>query len=223
MSNAHTMLPKKNGVSRGWFAFWGTLWLAGVALGLGVLADYSLSRGEAADAPSDWPSDTQLSLDDTRHTLVMIAHPQCICSRASLAELNSLMTRLQGLVSAHVLLSAPSGFDEEWAKSELWQAASIIPDTEVRVDLDTREAELFGAKTSGQTYLFSPAGELLFSGGITPSRGHQGNSVGRQRIIDLVTDGTTERDVSDVFGCPIHAEDEPPGIEPAPRTRIASQ
>jgi hypothetical protein len=222
MSHAHVPPAIPNAVPLRWLAFWGSLWLICVALGLGALAHYSMTRGQAADAPPGWPVGTQLSLHGQRHTLVMIAHPRCGCTRASLAELNRLMTRLQGRVSAHVLLSAPLGFDDEWAKSELWQAASIIPDTEVRVDLDSREADLFGARTSGQTYLFSPAGELLFSGGITPSRGHQGDSVGRQRIIDLVTEGTAERDASDVFGCPIHADDEPRGIEPAPPTRIAS-
>lgn len=198
---------------------WGALWLLTVVMGLGVLIEYSLSEGEAAEAPRDWPVTSELTLDHERHTLVMIAHPQCSCTRASLAELNRLMTRLQGRVSAYVLLSAPTGFDEQWAKSELWEQASIIPDTEVRVDLDSIEADRFGARTSGQTYLFGPDGALLFSGGITPSRAHEGNSIGRERIISLVTEGTAERDVSDVFGCPIHAEDEP---TPSAPPRIAS-
>jgi hypothetical protein len=153
----------------------------------------------------------------------MIVHPQCSCSRASLAELSSLMTRLQGRVAAHVLLSTPEGFDEAWARGPLWELASIIPETEVRIDVGSAEADRFGAKTSGQTYLFSPEGELLFAGGITPSRGHQGNSIGRERIIALVTEASIEREVTDVFGCPIHAIDAPPNFGASePKARVAA-
>jgi hypothetical protein len=190
-------------------ALCGVIWLGTVAGGLTALSLYSMTSGAPAEAPHDWPANSGLRLDAQLPTLVMIVHPHCPCSRASLAELNSLMTRLQGRVVAHVLLSTPEGLDEAWAEGPLWQLARIIPDTEVRVDLDGVQADMFGAKTSGQTYLFSTEGELLFSGGITPSRGHQGNSVGRERIIALVTEGTAERHVSDVFGCPIEANDGP--------------
>jgi hypothetical protein len=207
-------------------ALCGVLWVAAVGSGLGMLARYSAIRGDPAEAPHDWPDGSSLRLDPERHTLVMIVHPHCSCSRASLAELNSLMTRLQGRVAAYVLLSTPEGFDEAWAKGPLWNLASIIPDTKVRMDVGSPEANLFGAKTSGQTYLFNPEGDLLFSGGITPSRGHQGNSHGRERIIALVTQSSAERGVSDVFGCPIHASDlsqQLPDSEPIARVADGQQ
>jgi hypothetical protein len=203
-------------------ALCGVIWLGTAVGGLTGLALHSLTSGAEAQAPHDWPAESGLHLDADLPTLVMIVHPHCPCSRASLAELNSLMTRLQGRVVAHVLLSTPEGFDEAWAEGPLWQLARIIPDTEVRVDVDGVRADMFGAKTSGQTYLFSAQGELLFSGGITPSRGHQGNSVGRQRIIALVTAGTAERHVSAVFGCPIDANDGPTLISNSKPTEITA-
>jgi hypothetical protein len=181
------------------------VWFGAAVGGLGLLARYASTGGAPAEAPHDWPTSSRLSLDAQRHTLVMIVHPQCPCSRASLVELNGLMGRLPGRIAAHVLLSTPDGFDEDFAHGPLFELASTIPDTEIVIDVGSPEADLFGAKTSGQTYLFSPEGDLLFAGGITPSRGHQGNSIGRQTIISLVTEAQAEQDVSQVFGCPMQS------------------
>lgn len=55
--------------------------------------------------------------------------------------------------------------------------------------------------------LFDSEGDLLFSGGITPSRGHEGANVGTRRIVDLVERGDTDRNVANVFGCGLFTEE----------------
>ena len=57
-------------------------------------------------------------------------------------------------------------------------------------DISGDEARRFGAATSGEALLYSPSGKLLFHGGITPSRGHEGGSVGRDALVRCVLDGT---------------------------------
>lgn len=125
----------------------------------------------------------------------------CGCTRATIAELAWLMTRVRGSVTAHVLLSVPAGMDEDWRESEHYRRASEIDGVTVVADPDGIEAARFGAATSGQVYMFDDAGELRFEGGITPSRAHEGDSIGRQPILALVEDHAIDRERSAVYGC----------------------
>lgn len=111
------------------------------------------------------------------------------------------MTRLQGKLEARVLFVTPGGLESDWEKTDLWQSAALIPGVEVIKDEGGEESARFGAHTSGQTLLYDGRGRLLFAGGITPTRSHQGDSVGRQRIISLVEEGAADRGESAVYGC----------------------
>ncbi len=139
----------------------------------------------------------------------MVAHPHCSCTRASIAELSLLMTRLRGRLAAHVLFLKPEGAAVDWERTDLYQSAAIITGVTVHTDVGGEEVQRFGAATSGQVYLYDSQRRLVFSGGITPSRSHQGDNVGRRRIVDLVTHGSTERDTSTVYGCSLSDRDPP--------------
>ena len=71
--------------------------------------------------------------------------------------------------------------------------------------MDGVESGRFGAATSGQVLLYDPKGQLMFAGGLTPDRGHLGDSPGRQRILSLVKTGAADAKESLVFGCPLGA------------------
>jgi hypothetical protein len=105
------------------------------------------------------------------------------------------------------LFVKPEGVSGDWERSDLWQSAALIDDIEVVSDPGGALAEQFGAATSGQVYLFDEKARLTFSGGITPTRSHQGDSVGRQRIVSLVTKGASDRDTSAVYGCSLDEDD----------------
>jgi hypothetical protein len=77
-------------------------------------------------------------------------------------------------------------------------------------DADGSEARRFGAETSGHTLLFDPNGSLLFSGGITASRGHAGRNAGESAIIAAVNGKRTDRTGTPVFGCSLISQ---PGKE----------
>ena len=70
-----------------------------------------------------------------------------------------------------------------------------------KVDNDGIEARRFGSSASGQVLLYNPQGKLLFSGGITASRGHSGDNDGRTAIVALLTQGQAAKDETPVFGC----------------------
>jgi hypothetical protein len=179
------------------------LWAIAVAIGMGVLIDYETRPGEAATAPQSWPESSIIHRDSARPQLVMFAHPRCPCTRASIGELALIMARTRDRLAVQVLFLKPDGFDGEWAKSDLWRIAGSIPGVKVAVDVDGEEAGRFGAKTSGQTMLYDAEGQLLFSGGITASRGHSGDNVGRSTVVSLLEEmGSGEKPEScSAYGC----------------------
>lgn len=183
-----------------------TLWLLVVGGGLSVLWGYENTPGVSAAPPRQWPADSQIRLAPGRATLVMLAHPHCPCTRASIGELASLMAHGQGRLTAYVLFLKPAGFSEDWEKTDLWRSAAGIPGVTPVVDAEGAEARRFHAITSGQTLLYGADGRLLFSGGITASRGHSGDNAGRSAVVSLVNTGGAERDETFVFGCPLFDE-----------------
>jgi len=185
-----------------WIVF-GTLWLGGVVSGLAFLAGYDNSPGTAATSQARWPADSRIPLDRTRPTLVMLAHPRCTCTRASVTELAELIARAHERPRAYVVFLKPGGFPGEWEQTDLWRKAAAIPDVTVMRDDDGVEARRFGAATSGQTFLYDPSGRLLFSGGTTGSRGHTGDNAGRATLLALVNHEDAHRTGTPVFGCPL--------------------
>lgn len=189
---------------------WGglaVLWLAAVVTGLATLAAYDNGAGAAAHPPARWPAGSRLGPDTRRPTLVMLAHPRCSCTRASLTELAELMARAPRRPKAYVVFIKPGRVagTAGWEHTGLWEAASSIPDVTVVRDEDGREAALFKAETSGQTFLYAPDGHLLFSGGTTGARGHAGDNAGRATLLALLTSGTAARHETPVFGCSLFA------------------
>jgi hypothetical protein len=176
-----------------WTAF-GVLWLGTVLGGLSVLANYDNTPGVAAHAPTQWPTLSVIARDTSRPTLIMLAHPRCVCTRASLTELGELMARAgaqRQRPKAYVIFIKPGGVGTDWENTELWQLAHRIPDVTIVRDDNGREAQRFGAETSGQTLLYDASGRLIFGGGTTGSRGHPGDNIGRATILALLDQEAT--------------------------------
>jgi hypothetical protein len=111
------------------------------------------------------------------------------------------MAHIQGKVSAYVLFLKPRNSTADWEDTELRRTAAHIPGVTVLSDLDGEEGKRFGAETSGHTLLFDANGHRLFSGGITASRGHEGDNAGESAIVSLVNHETTRLTSTYVFGC----------------------
>jgi hypothetical protein len=180
-----------------------TVWLAGITWGLSVVWAYENRPGAAAHAPVRWPAQTPLAAATDRPTLVFLAHPQCTCTRASLDELTQVLARAPRPPKTYILFLRPAVFEAGWEKTELWRAATALPNVTLLRDDDGVEARRFGVETSGQTLLYDRRGTLIFSGGITGSRGHGGMNDGEAALLDLLTGRTADRHVSNVFGCPL--------------------
>src|SRR5436309_2095363 len=119
------------------------VWAGAVAIGMAILWNYASTPGSPATPTEQWPTDTQIQRVSGKATLIMLAHPQCPCTRASLRELALIMTRCRGLLTAQVLFFKPKNFARDWEKTDLWQQASIISGVEVGCDIDGIEARRF--------------------------------------------------------------------------------
>lgn len=194
-------------VSRPVLAVLACLWVIGVALGLRAMWGYENQAGSAATPPAHLVSRGSDSLSESRPTLLLLAHPRCPCTSASIEELARVVASAHGGLDARVYFYKPVGAPDAWAKTALWRHAASIPGVQVLVDEDGRTAYRYGAATSGQALLYGADGRLLFSGGVTDSRGHSGESVGGSTILALLANptpisGTRSNHVSTpIYGC----------------------
>ena len=179
----------------------GLAWSVALIAGIRTLMSYENSPGTVGTISEVWPAASRISPPNNRPTLVMLAHPQCPCTRASVDELGKIMARVQGKVSPYVLFLKPQGASSEWESTALRRSAARIPGVVVLSDIDGAEARKFGAETSGHTFLYDRNGRLLFSGGITQSRGHAGDNAGENAIVSLVNNHQALLARSFVFGC----------------------
>ncbi|NOT53775.1 MAG: RedB protein [Deltaproteobacteria bacterium] len=165
------------------------------------LSIHEFTPGPPAIGPSSWPVESHIPRQPHQPTLVMLAHPQCSCTRASIGELAILMAQLPRPVEAHVVFLTPTTLTGTWEQTDLWQSAAAIPGVQVFADRDGQEARLFQVTTSGQVLLYDERGRLAFAGGITASRGHSGENEGRHALLSLLTAAEPLRTTTPVFGC----------------------
>jgi len=172
------------------------LWLVAAAASLSIVWRYDPTPGVRATAPERWPVSSALARTSGTPTLILLAHPHCSCTPASLTELAEVLARASTRPRTYVLFLEPEGMANGWEQTSLWKTAAVRDD-------DGLEAQRFGSATSGQTLLYDGGGALRFNGGITGSRAHAGDNAGRRSLVALLGGERAERTVTSVFGCPL--------------------
>ena len=199
------MSADSRGAGRSWPVAATILWAAAVATGMAILIDYATAPGAHGSSPSGWPGPSRVPPPAGRPVLLMIAHPHCPCTRASLSELARLLARCPDCADVFVLMARPAGVPEDWPMTDLWRAAAGIPGVRVLVDEDGAESRLFDARVSGHTLLYDARGRLAFSGGITGARGHQGDNAGSAAVAAILEHHPARDHDAPVFGCALGA------------------
>jgi hypothetical protein len=201
--------------SQRWAVLAGTVvWGSSVACGFLALQLHGASPGQTGSAAVHWPGPSRIPLTGGRPTLVMAAHPLCPCTRASVAELARLLTRCKDQVEVYILIFVPKRAGHGWRPTDGLRRLGTLPSVHLIDDPAGEEAARFGAQTSGLVTLYAQDGRLLFRGGITGSRGHEGDNEGRRALLGLIQgDSSSYRRETPVFGCPIF---------PAPSTSAGS-
>lgn len=167
------------------------VWSGLAGLGFHAMFAYATTAGDMSDSPTHWPAGTRLPRGDG-FTIAMFVHPDCPCSRASLGELSAIAA--SAAVTLDIVVAGPD------VEGDTWDDAGRIAGA-VRIVDDGREAARFGAVTSGYTVVYDRDGLRRFAGGITGSRGHVGDNVGRDAVRRIVAGLDTPLRSHPVFGC----------------------
>jgi len=177
------------------------LWLSILAYGFSIVLNYEFKTNPKLISVKTWPDTSKLKLDSKLDTLLIFVHPHCPCSRASLAELNRLLTSFHQKLHTIVIFSKPAGKNDSWLKGDLWDKAQALPGATIYVDDENQEAKRFGTNTSGEILLFKPNSTLVYHGGITASRGHEGDNKAKESITNYLATGELPQKEGRIFGC----------------------
>lgn len=176
-----------------------------VVWGLALLSGFLLLfayKGTSTDlgyaAPSKFPAESSLLAAADKPTLLMFIHPRCACSRASLAELERVLLRVGEAAKTYVVVHSDT---DVMIDTDITQKAAHLPNVVMVADAAGREAARFLASTSGHTLLYSAQGNLVFSGGLTNTRGHEGPSFGQEHLLSALSAQVSARKHAEIFGC----------------------
>ena len=179
-----------------------TVWLAAAGVGAVALTRYK-STPASLTAPSPGerlPATSTIRLAEDRPTLIVTVHPHCPCTKATFTELEKFLTQQHGKVAALLLFVQPEGEDASFIQGALWDRAGQWPGVQRTIDVDGTESKRLSATTSGTTLLYAADGKLMFRGGLTVARGHEGDSPGAERMSALLA-GQPALSTAPVFGC----------------------
>ncbi|HYV37200.1 MAG TPA: hypothetical protein VE988_15950 [Gemmataceae bacterium] len=178
-------------------------WSVVLGAGFWLLVKYKSTAGENGSVQSQWPKDSRIAQVPQCFNIVVALHPHCPCSRATVTELANILARSKENVHVHALIYRPSSSPEGWEESEIVHSAKKLPGVSIHLDKDSVEGNRFGALTSGHVLLFGANGSLLFNGGITSSRGHQGETPAHEALWSLLKGDSSPLSTTPVYGCPL--------------------
>ncbi len=178
---------------------WGLL----VGAGMSVLHARAARPGDAGSRPMQWPVESPLPLASDRPTLLVFLDLKCPCARATMAELEMILTRCGGRAVARILVEGTESGAATWANDRALANLARFPGVNARLDAKGIESNRFGIATSGHVLLFRPDGRLIYQGGVTGARGHEGANYGRDAVISLILGDEPGVRTFPVFGCPL--------------------
>ncbi|MBS2038943.1 RedB protein [bacterium] len=182
------------------------LWLGLAWLGILGLADHECRPALSARAPAHWPVASKLHFSRRSPILLLFLHPGCPCSRACLAELRKVRLRSPRAFDLMVVIGLPGQMDVADAAGMMERVRSI-DGSRVFLDKGLPETSRFGCYTSGQALLYSRSGRLRYQGGLTGSRGHEGDNANSEALLAALAADGPGIAAAPVFGCGLRKEE----------------
>jgi hypothetical protein len=154
-----------------------------------------------------WPEQSHLPKVRGQFTVQMFVRDDCPCSLASLRELDRLLAGVPvNRVAQATIVFVGLAQDE---REGLWDYVATLPRLNAIRDSSTEEARRFRVETSGTLTVHDQKGRLVFQGGLTVARGHEGESTAFSRLQDRLR----RADSADahvirfpVFGCSLETD-----------------
>lgn len=185
------------------------LWLAYAAaamVGFGLLWAHEYEAGYTSIAPAERPLFEGFEPTPGHALIAMSVHPKCPCTARALETLERLWLRRDpsAPVDLAIFLTIPEGKDPSFARGKTARRALSIPGARVILDPDGALARKLAAVASGQVAAYRPDGTLAFSGGLTVTRSHGGDSAG-VAIVEALLHNRIPRlgdaTITPVYGC----------------------
>jgi hypothetical protein len=197
---------------------WLLPWALGLGLSITALARLHHEPSPLSQLASDWPQGlTQLPVSFSASTVVMLCHPRCPCTAASLESLRILLQAAPLGTRCYIVFTVPADASPDWSSAPNWDLARSIPGVTTIADEKGALAARFGALTSGEVAVYSPGGRLRFQGGLTPSRGQTATALTMPDALAALRDDVAAP-VQHVYGCElVHSHTQEHTCPPAPQ------
>jgi hypothetical protein len=118
-----------------------------------------------------------------------------------------VLTAVRGAVDVHVLVVHPAGVAPDFESSGTCRRVAELPGVTMHSDADGLLMRRLGLTTSGHVLVYADGGHLLYSGGITGSRGHEGDNDGESAVIAAIQSGRPADRSIPTYGCGLWAGD----------------
>lgn len=184
-------------------------WLAACVFGSYIAMRYDFQPGALGTSQTHWADGTDLQPCMGQITVLAFLHPHCVCTAATVKQLVWALRQEPQPRLIAVLFVPPEPDDAEGWKDAAYERTlrAKVPGVRIVFDPSGKEAERFGAMTSGTLLVYDRQCQEIFRGGITGRRGgEEDNPSLRQFIRALAEDqrnGTTIQ--TSVFGCSLQA------------------
>ena len=189
--------PSDNTPSKLWLSL--LVWSLFVAISFLWLLNYKGGAGAVSDPQKLLPLNAGI-VNTAQKSLYVFLHPNCSCSTATVNELKRLLHSIEVKPLVNIYF-ADVGDKEGIQQSSLWNSVSSIDGVKLLIDDDNEVIDLMGQKTSGNIVLYDEMGHLKFNGGITSSRGHEGDSKGKLKLQALLRGENENAITINTYGC----------------------
>ena len=181
-----------------------------VLIGGGLfLADYS-TRPESSGNVLEHLKEVATTADDMKQeglspsdSVLFFYHPHCPCTMSAVRNLSKIVMTFSSSPTIAAYAFCPDDKPDQWITSRITTELQKIHQVEIVVDRNANVTRRFGVATSGHVLHYGPDGTLLFSGAITPSRGHEGDCAASNALTEAVNRNPDSRIHWPVYGCPL--------------------
>ncbi|WP_286766000.1 MULTISPECIES: RedB [Rhodopirellula] len=135
-------------------------------------------------------------------TVLIFYHPHCPCTRATIRCMERMIASFASQPNIVAYAFIPSGEVDSWIESETTDKLRSFGNVSIVADHDAKASRQFDVATSGHVLVYNDA-RLSFSGGITPSRGHEGSCDSGAAFLNSINGESNQRVKWPVFGCAI--------------------
>ena len=130
-------------------------------------------------------------------SLVIAVHPDCPTSRETLREAVRICYRVPGEVKVTAL--AFGEYEKEISQNPMFMGLAKVK-SRILSDTSGEVSRRLGLTNSAQALLFSPNGNLLYSGSITASPERLSNA-GEETVVEIINGSTITSVVTAPHGC----------------------